>query len=162
MDLFSNFLYLVVCKKILRCGPQTFSLPVSLVELASNSLCTRLPNIFLEIWCVLSCNFNSFGNKKRYYKSPWYYLSLTLTESMIWRKNAWENSIKKIVCKLGNMLQICYDYNAIFQVYKKVFFAAIFFLNHWSRECFRKIIPRAFGITISNTSSYSQMSWNCI
>ena len=44
-------------QKILRCGPQTFSLPVSLVELASNSLCSWLPNIFLKFgasWVAIS------------------------------------------------------------------------------------------------------------
>ena len=33
---------------------------------------------------------------------------------------------KKLFCKLGSVLQICYDYNAICQVCKKVFFVIEF------------------------------------
>ena len=49
-----------------------------------------------------------------YFESPWYYLSKTLSGSMIWKKNAGENSItKKVFCKLGSVVQTGYDYNAI-------------------------------------------------
>ena len=47
-------------------------------------------------------------------KSSWYYLSKTLPGSMVWKKMPKKIQLEKqVFCKLGSVLQVGYDYNAI-------------------------------------------------